>query len=71
MNFWEFEEYKQFISVVNELLYKAFFLRFIIVVLEKGLLALTWEDINFSNKTIDINKTEFERKNYKTKNKSI
>ena len=37
MNFWEFEEYKQFISVVNELLYKAFFLRFIIVVLEKGI----------------------------------
>ena len=70
MNFWEFEEYKQFISVVNELLYKAFFLRFIIVVLEKELLALTWEDINFLTKQLTLIKLNL-KKNYKTKNKSI
>ena len=34
------------------------------------MLALTWEDINFSNKTIDINKTEFEEKTTKPKTKA-
>ena len=41
MNFWEFEEFKQFIEVVDEPLYKAFFLLFITVALERELLALT------------------------------
>ena len=39
MNFWEFEEFKQFIEVVDEPLYKAFFLLFITVALEKGIIS--------------------------------
>ena len=71
MNFWEFEEFKQFIGVVDELLYKAFFSTLYYSGTRKGeLLALTWEDINFEEKTIDINKTEFERKVTKPKTKA-
>ncbi|PEO03335.1 site-specific integrase [Bacillus cereus] len=71
MNFWEFDEFKQFISIVDELLYKAFFSTLYYSGARKGeLLALTWEDINSSDKTIDINKTEFERKTTKPKTKA-
>ena len=35
MNFWEFEEFKQFILAVDDPLYKTFFQYFIIVELEK------------------------------------
>ncbi|MCI3150070.1 site-specific integrase [Bacillus cereus] len=71
MNFWEFEEFKQFIAVVDELLYKAFFSTLYYSGARKGeLLALTWSDINFEEKTIDINKTEFERKVTKPKTKA-
>jgi len=62
INFWEFEEFKQFISTVDELMYKAFFSTLYYSGARKGeLLALTWEDINFEEKTIDINKTEYNR----------
>ncbi|MRA58583.1 tyrosine-type recombinase/integrase, partial [Bacillus thuringiensis] len=59
INFWEFEEFKQFISVVDEPMYKAFFSTLYYSGARKGeLLALTWEDINFEEKTINIHKTK-------------
>ncbi|WP_242266315.1 MULTISPECIES: tyrosine-type recombinase/integrase [unclassified Bacillus cereus group] len=62
MNFWEFAEFKQFISVVDEPMYKAFFSTLYYSGARKGeLLALTWEDINFEEKIININKTDFNR----------
>ncbi|HDR3901751.1 TPA: site-specific integrase [Bacillus cereus] len=71
MNFWEFHEFKQFIKVVEDPLYKAFFSTLYYSGARKGeLLALTWADINFEKKTIDINKTEFNRQITKPKTKS-
>ncbi|MED1404525.1 site-specific integrase [Bacillus mycoides] len=71
MNFWEFEEFKQFIEVVDEPLYKAFFSTLYYSGARKGeLLALTWEDINFEEKTIDINKTEYNRQVTEPKTKA-
>ncbi|WP_144517275.1 tyrosine-type recombinase/integrase [Bacillus thuringiensis] len=62
MNFWEFNEFKQFISVVDEPIFKAFFSTLYYSGARKGeLLALTWEDVNFTEKTIRINKTEYNR----------
>ncbi|EKS8370495.1 site-specific integrase [Bacillus thuringiensis] len=71
MNFWEFEEFKQFIEVVDEPLYKAFFSTLYYSGARKGeLLALTWADVNFEESTIDINKTEYNRQVTKPKTKS-
>lgn len=71
MNFWEFEEFKQFIRVVDELLYKAFFSTLYYSGTRKGeLLALTWEDINFEDRTININKTEYDRQITEPKTKA-
>ncbi|MED3088450.1 tyrosine-type recombinase/integrase [Bacillus toyonensis] len=62
MNFWEFAEFKQFIAVVDDPMYKAFFSTLYYSGARKGeLLALTWEDINFEEKIININKTDFKR----------
>ncbi|MEX0416583.1 tyrosine-type recombinase/integrase [Bacillus sp. C30] len=62
MNFWEFAEFKQFIAVVDNPMYKAFFSTLYYSGARKGeLLALNWEDINFEEKTININKTDFNR----------
>ncbi|MGG0258896.1 tyrosine-type recombinase/integrase [Bacillus mycoides] len=62
MNFWEFAEFKQFIGVVDDPMYKAFFSTLYYSGARKGeLLALTWEDINFEEKIININKTDFNR----------
>ncbi|MBT2576823.1 site-specific integrase [Bacillus sp. ISL-8] len=62
MNFWEFAEFKQFIAVVDDPMYKAFFSTLYYSGARKGeLLALTWEDINFEEKIININKTDFNR----------
>jgi len=71
MNFWEFEEFKQFINVIESPLYKAFFSTLYYSGARKGeLLALTWEDVNFKEKTIDINKTDYKRQITKPKTKS-
>lgn len=51
MNFWEFDEFHQFIDSVDDLLYKTFFSTLYYSGARKGeLLALTWEDINFEEK---------------------
>lgn len=71
MNFWVVDEFHQFIDSVDDLLYKTFFSTLYYSGARKGeLLALTWEDINFEEKTININKTEFNRKITKPKTKS-
>ncbi|HDR3902007.1 MULTISPECIES: tyrosine-type recombinase/integrase [Bacillus] len=71
INFWEFEEFKQFIEVVDESLYKAFFSTLYYSGARKGeLLALTWEDIDFEKKTIDINKTDYNRQVTEPKTKA-
>ncbi|MGE6619274.1 tyrosine-type recombinase/integrase, partial [Bacillus mycoides] len=71
MNFWEFEEFKQFIRSVDDPLYKAFFATLYYSGARKGeLLALTWADINFKEQTIDINKTSYNRQITKPKTKA-
>jgi len=71
MNFWEFEEFKQFINTVDELLYQAFFTTLYYSGARKGeLLALTWDDINFEEKTININKTQYNKQITKPKTKA-
>lgn len=62
INFWEFEEFRQFIDVIDDLLYKAFFSTLYYSGARKGeLLALTWEDVNFEENTINIDKTDYKR----------
>ncbi|MBJ8024617.1 tyrosine-type recombinase/integrase [Bacillus cereus] len=71
MNFWEFEEFKQFIEVVDDSLYKAFFSTLYYSGARKGeLLALTWEDVNFEDNIININKTVYRGQITKPKTKS-
>ncbi|MGX5633415.1 tyrosine-type recombinase/integrase [Bacillus thuringiensis] len=71
MNFWEFKEFKQFIDAIEHPLYKAFFSTLYYSGARKGeLLALTWEDVDFEEKTIHINKTEHNRKITKPKTKA-
>ncbi|MBC6972579.1 site-specific integrase [Bacillus sp. Xin] len=71
INFWEFKEFKRFISVVDEPLYKAFFSTLYYSGARKGeLLALTWSDVNFEEKTIDINKTNYNKQITKPKTKA-
>lgn len=71
MEYWEFEEFKRFIEVVEELMYEVLFLTLYYSGARKGeLLALTWEDIDIKNKSININKTEYNRIITKPKTKS-
>lgn len=70
-NYWEFDEFKRFISVVDDNLYKAFFSTLYFSGARKGeLLALNWADVDFENNLIDINKTEYNREVTKPKTKS-
>lgn len=62
MEFWELEEFKRFIQVAEELLFETLFFTLYYSGCRKGeLMALTWEDVDFEKKTIDINKTEYRR----------
>ncbi|MBW3490613.1 site-specific integrase [Bacillus sp. FDAARGOS_1420] len=71
INFWEFEEFQQFIEVVDTPLYKTFFSTLYYSGARKGeLLALTWEDVNFEEKTININKTDYNRQITQPKTKA-
>ena len=72
MNFWEYEEYRQFINVVDNLLYKAFFSTLYYSGCRKGeLLALTWADVNFEEGSINIDKTNYNGEITKPKTKTI
>lgn len=56
VDFWTYEEYKQFISVVNDNVYNALFETLYYTGLREGeALALNWND--FTNDSLDINKT--------------
>lgn len=71
MNYWEFDEFQRFIDTVDDLLYNAFFSTLYYSGARKGeLLALTWADVDFAEKTININKTEYNRQVTKPKTKS-
>lgn len=58
INYWTLEEFKQFIAVVDNDLFKALFMTLYYSGMRKGeLLALTWADIDFNNNTINVDKT--------------
>lgn len=69
MKFYTYEEFKQFISYETDLKYKCLFETLYYCGLRNGeMRGITWEDIDFVNKTIDINKqipTRFTSKNWK------
>jgi len=57
-NFWTYEEFKQFISVVDDRYYYIVFNFFYYTGLRIGeICALNWNDINFERKTLRVNKT--------------
>lgn len=71
INYWEYEEYNRFIEVVDDPLYRAFFSTLYYSGARKGeLLALTWEDVDFEEGSIDINKTEYHRQVTEPKTKA-
>ncbi|PEV78779.1 tyrosine-type recombinase/integrase [Bacillus cereus] len=71
MSYWEFDEFQRFIDTVDDLLYNAFFSTLYYSGTRKGeLLALTWADVDFVGKTININKTEYNRQVTKPKTRS-
>ena len=58
MQFFTYEEFKKFISVVDEFDYKTFYETLYYLGLRQGeATALTWKDINFTKKEVSINKT--------------
>ncbi len=71
INFWTIDEFKQFIEVIDTLKYRAFFMTLFYGGLRKGeALALTWNDIDFKNNTINIDKTAYFRNITSPKNES-
>ncbi len=62
-----FEEFTQFISVVDDIMWKAFFIFAYYTGCRRGeIIALTWNDINFDTNNISINKTLYEEVKGKT-----
>lgn len=58
MDFFTYEEYKKFDSVINNFELHTFFETLYYLGLRQGeCCALTWKDIDFTNKTISVNKT--------------
>ncbi len=58
MQFFTYDEFQKFISVIDEFNYKTFFEVLYYLGLRQGeATALTWKDINFSKKEVSINKT--------------
>lgn len=71
VNYWTLEEFKQFISVVDNPLYYTLFMTLYYSGMRKGeALALTWKDIDFEENKININKTAYNRKVTTTKTKA-
>ncbi len=60
VNYWTLEEFKHFISIVDDHLYKTLFMTLYYSGMRKGeLSALTWVDVDFETNTISINKTAY------------
>lgn len=58
IEYWTLEEFKQFLSVIDNEFYHTLFMTLYYSGMRKGeLLALTWNDIDFENNTINIDKT--------------
>jgi len=58
INFWTETEFLQFLSVVDNMVYKAFFATLYLSGLRRGeALALNWKDIDFENNIIDVTKS--------------
>lgn len=58
MDFFTIEEYKQFDSVIDDHIWHTFFATLYFMGIRQGeCQALTWNDIDFENKTLNINKT--------------
>ena len=72
MDFWQPNEYDNFISYVDDIVYKALFDTLYWCGLRLGeTLALTWNDINFISKSITINKTYVKFKHLTTTPKTL
>lgn len=57
-NFWTFEEFNKFIGYVDDPLYKLIFTFLYYTGLRLGeMIALTWNDLDFNRKTVNINKS--------------
>lgn len=58
LEFFEYDEYQQFVSVIDEFNWRVFFETLYFMGLRKGeCQALTWKDIDFKNKVLKIRKT--------------
>src|SRR5690625_105793 len=63
INFWTLEEFKRFLKVVNNVRYYTLFMVLFYSGARIGeILALTWNDIDFKNNLIDINKRYYRTK---------
>lgn len=71
INFWTVDEFMDFISHVDDPMYKTLFMTLFYGGLRKGeALALKWKDVDFDNNTINIDKTVYQRKITPPKNQS-
>lgn len=58
MLFWELDDFKKFIANVDDIQWKAFFSTLYFMGIRKGeCIALTWKDIDFESKIMNIDKT--------------
>lgn len=64
---WSYDEYKKFISMVDDNIYRLLFSTLYFTGCRKGeALALTWKDIDFENRTLTINKSLTRKCEYST-----
>lgn len=72
MQIWNVDEFTQFINSTDELINKAFFSALYLTGARKGeILATTWNDWDFKNKKLNINKSVTRKTTDKTKRYSI
>lgn len=62
MKFWEPDDFNKFISVIDDEMYKTFFMILFFMGIRRGeCIALQWKDIDFNANTITISKTSGQR----------